>query len=255
VTNRESSTPSHDAAIVVTGLGKEYHRQPPPTSLREDLARLVTPWRRRADAGGGSLWALRDVSFSVARGERVAVLGRNGAGKSTLLKILCRIVPPSTGEARLRGRTACLLEVGTGFHPELTGRENVFLAGAILGLSRRETAARFTAIVAFAEVAELIDTPVKRWSSGQYVRLGFSIAAHLDPDLLIVDEVLAVGDQFFRAKCLAVMQERFRGDRTLLFVSHDLDLVRAVCPRCLLIEGGTLVFDGPTEEAIARYTR
>ncbi len=213
------------------------------------LLRSMLPGGRRREA----FWALRDVSFAVPPGQVVGVIGRNGAGKSTLLKILARITDPTDGKAIIRGRVASLLEVGTGFHPELTGRENVFVNGAILGMSRREIAAKFDQIVAFAEVERFLDTPVKRYSSGMHVRLAFAVAAHLDPQVLLVDEVLAVGDAAFQAKCLGKLDEVARTGRTVLFVSHQLSAVRRLCHRALLMESGRLTYDGDTESAIDRY--
>lgn len=199
-------------------------------------------------------WALRDVSFDVQPGEVIGVIGRNGAGKSTLLKILSRITEPTSGEARIRGRVASLLEVGTGFHPELTGRENVFLNGAILGMSKQEIRNKFDEIVAFAEIEKFIDTPVKRYSSGMYVRLAFAVAAHLEPEILIVDEVLAVGDASFQKKCLGKMQEvSGRDGRTVLFVSHNMTAVQSLCSRCLLMKGGQVSCHGDTETCIREY--
>src|SRR5207237_781164 len=182
-----------------------------------------------------SFWALRDVSFEVKQGEVVGIIGRNGAGKSTLLKILSRITEPTEGRVRIRGRVASLLEVGTGFHPELTGRENVFLNGAVLGMSREEIRKRFDEIVAFAEVEQFLDTPVKRYSSGMYVRLAFAVAAHLEPEILIVDEVLAVGDATFQKKCLGKMSEVSESGRTILFVSHNMPMVEFLCARIILL--------------------
>ena len=201
-----------------------------------------------------TFWALTDVNFSIQKGERIGIIGRNGAGKSTLLKILSRITPPSSGKLTLEGRVASLLEVGTGFHAELSGRENIFLNGAILGMSRAEIRRKFDEIVSFSEIEQFLDTPVKRYSSGMYVRLAFSVAAHLEPEILLVDEVLAVGDTEFQAKCLGKMEEVSQGQgRTILFVSHNLDAVRALCTRCLLLESGRLVQDGPVQQIISRY--
>lgn len=225
------------------------------TSLRETFNRLLHNLKQgpaRQDAQ--EFWALRDVSFSVQRGEVVGIIGRNGAGKSTLLKILSRITEPTSGRARLRGRTASLLEVGTGFHPELTGRENVFLNGAILGMSRAEVRKKFDEIVAFAEVDQFIDTPVKRYSSGMYVRLAFAVAAHLEPEILIVDEVLAVGDSQFQNKCLGKMHDvSSQQGRTVLFVSHNMAALRAICDRSVLLREGRVERDGPVDEVIGHY--
>jgi lipopolysaccharide transport system ATP-binding protein len=198
-------------------------------------------------------WALRNVSLDFGQGEVVGILGRNGAGKSTLLKLISRITEPTEGEIRIRGRIGSLLEVGTGFHPELTGRENIYLNGAILGMSRREIRRKFEQIVEFAEIARFLDTPVKRYSSGMYVRLAFSVAAHLEPEILNVDEVLAVGDAAFQRKCLVRMGEVAAEGRTILFVSHNVGLVRALCGRGILLEAGSVKFDGGAEEAASIY--
>ncbi len=240
-------------AVRASGLGKRYLLSPRAraTTLPERLAQLV-----RSPLGGDAaeeLWALREVDFSIPAGSAVGIIGRNGAGKSTLLKILARITPPTAGEVRLRGRVGSLLEVGTGFHPELTGRENIFLNGAILGMRKHEIAARFDAIVAFAEIERFLDTPVKRYSSGMYVRLAFAVAAHLEPEILIVDEVLAVGDAEFQRKCLGKMGEAASGGRTVIFVSHAMPAVSALTQRVLLLDRGRCLFDGTTAEGIARY--
>lgn len=198
-------------------------------------------------------WALKGISFEVRRGEVVGIIGRNGAGKSTLLKILSRITEPTSGFADIRGRVGSLLEVGTGFHPELSGRENVFLNGAILGMRRVETERKFDEIVAFAEIEKFIDTPVKRYSSGMYMRLAFAVAAHLEPDILLVDEVLAVGDAAFQKKCLGKMQDVALQGRTVLFVSHNLATVNALCNRGILLHGGTLLKDGITADVLQTY--
>jgi len=200
-------------------------------------------------------WALKDVSFEVNEGEVLGIIGRNGAGKSTLLKILSRITEPTRGRVVLNGRVASLLEVGTGFHPELTGRENIFLNGAILGMSRAEIRAKFDEIVDFAGVETFLDTPVKRYSSGMYVRLAFAVAAHLEPEILIVDEVLAVGDAEFQKKCLGKMGEVAKGGRTVLFVSHNMGAVRALCGKVIALDRGGLSYVGPTEAGIAQYSR
>jgi lipopolysaccharide transport system ATP-binding protein len=200
-----------------------------------------------------TFWALKDLNFEVMPGDVVGVIGRNGAGKSTLLKVLSRITTPTEGKIRLRGRIASLLEVGTGFHGELTGRENVFLNGSILGMSRREIERKFDEIVAFAEMDRFIDTPVKRYSSGMYVRLAFAVAAHLEPEILVVDEVLAVGDADFQAKCLGKLEQVGAEGRTVLFVSHNLPMILRLCNRALLLAQGTLVADGPSHEVGARY--
>lgn len=240
--------------ISVEQLGKRYtlnRRVERYTTLRDTLARVFRP---RETAKPESFWALRDVSFDVQRGEVLGVIGRNGAGKSTLLKLLSRITEPTEGRIVLRGRIASLLEVGTGFHPELTGRENIYLNGAILGMKRAEITARFDEIVAFAEIEKFLDTPVKRYSSGMYVRLAFSVAAHLEPEILVVDEVLAVGDAVFQARCLGKMQDVARNSgRTVFFVSHNLSAIRQLTTRCLVMEGGRVVHDGSAETAIASY--
>jgi lipopolysaccharide transport system ATP-binding protein len=239
--------------IRVEGIGKSYRLG---SGVRHDTLRDLLMERLR---GGGRkapdepFWALRDVCFAVAEGEVVGVVGANGAGKSTLLKILSRITVPSEGRVRLRGRVASLLEVGTGFHPELTGRENVYLNGAILGMSRQEIRSRFDSIVDFAEVEKFLDTPVKRYSSGMSVRLAFAVAAHLESEVLLVDEVLAVGDAGFQKKCLGRLGEVSRSGRTVLLVSHNMAAVQQVTSRCLLFEGGRLARDGSTEEVVAEY--
>jgi lipopolysaccharide transport system ATP-binding protein len=200
-----------------------------------------------------AFWALRDISFDVSQGDVVGIIGRNGAGKSTLLKILSRITSPTEGSVKLRGRLASLLEVGTGFHPELTGRENIFLNGAILGMRKTEISRRFDEIVAVAEVEKFLDTPVKHYSSGMYVRLAFAVAAHLDPEILVVDEVLAVGDLTFQKKCLGKMSEVSRGGRTVLFVSHNMAAIENLCTRGVVLQQGKLTFDGKSKEAIQYY--
>ena len=253
------------SAVQVEGISKRYALGAIGTgSVREDLNRLYARIRGRgeqsaAHASGGAPartehWALRDVSFEVAHGEVLGIIGRNGAGKSTLLKILSRITAPTNGTAVLHGRVGCLLEVGTGFHPELTGRENVFLNGAILGMKRVEILKKLDAIVDFAEIEEYIDTPVKRYSSGMTVRLAFSVAAHLEPEILIIDEVLAVGDFSFQAKCLGRLGEAATGGRTVLFVSHNLSAVQSIAKRCIEIQDGRVVFDGATPAALEHYS-
>ncbi|MBA3937334.1 MAG: ABC transporter ATP-binding protein [Planctomycetes bacterium] len=244
----------NDAAITVNGLGKRYRLAAPARygSLRDSLAALARgAWRR--PTAGEDFWALREVSFSIAPGEVVGVIGRNGSGKSTLLKLLARITQPTTGEARIRGRVGSLLEVGSGFHPELSGRENVYLGGAVLGMRRAEITRRFAEIVAFAEVERFIDTPVKHYSSGMYMRLAFAVAAHLDTEILLIDEALAVGDAEFQKRCLGRMGELGRAGRTVLFVSHQLGAVRSLCTRALLLEAGALRQDGPVEAVTAAY--
>jgi lipopolysaccharide transport system ATP-binding protein len=249
-----------DVAIRSTGLGKRYRLGTYvggygrlTESLSEAMRRPFRRGRPRRASGDGHLWALRDVSLEIARGQAYGVIGRNGAGKTTLLKILSRITEPTEGSAELYGRAGSLLEVGTGFHPELTGRENVFLNGAILGMRRAEIARRFDDIVSFAEIERFVDTPVKRYSSGMYVRLAFAVAAHLEPDILIVDEVLAVGDVAFQRKCLGKMDGISREGRTVLFVSHNMAAINHLCTRALLLEGGRVVRDGETAEVVAAY--
>ena len=241
--------------IAVESLGKRYRLG---GGVRHDTLRdaLAHAFGRRDAPRADSpehFWALRGVSFAVAEGEVVGVVGRNGAGKSTLLKLLSRITAPTEGRIRLRGRVASLLEVGTGFHPELSGRENIFMNGAILGMSRREIQSRFDSIVAFAEVERFLDTPIKRYSSGMHVRLAFAVAAHLETDILLVDEVLAVGDAEFQRKCLGRMEEVARGGRTVLLVSHNLAAIQQVTTRCLRIENGALAGDGATPDVVATY--
>jgi lipopolysaccharide transport system ATP-binding protein len=250
-----------DTAIRVLGLGKQY-RIGAPQERYSTLRDQVQKWtsvrgllRRAARAERRPLfWALKDVSFEVKRGEVVGVIGRNGAGKSTLLKILSRITEPTEGEAQVHGRVGSLLEVGTGFHPELTGRENVYLNGAILGMKRAEITRKFDEIVAFAEVEKFIDTPAKHYSSGMYMRLAFAVAAHLDPEILIVDEVLAVGDAEFQKRCLGKMGDIARGGRTVLFVSHNLSAVQALCTRAAMLKGGRLVQEGPVGRVLTTYS-
>jgi homopolymeric O-antigen transport system ATP-binding protein len=249
-----------DYAIRVEKLGKRYRIGERETyrALRDTLTNAVTaPLRRlqtgRRTGGDNTIWALRDVSVDVAPGEVLGVIGHNGAGKSTLLKILSRITEPTEGRAEVRGRVGSLLEVGTGFHPELTGRENIFLNGAILGMKRVEIARRFDEMVAFAGVERFIDTPVKRYSSGMYLRLAFAVAAHLEPEILLVDEVLAVGDAAFQKKCLGRMSEVAREGRTVLFVSHNLPSVEKLCQRVIIVDGGRLVMQGDPVSCIASY--
>jgi len=217
------------------------------------VAGMFSQNQQEASDNEQDFWALKDVSFTVQQGEAVGIIGRNGAGKSTLLKILSQITPPTTGKITCRGRIASLLEVGTGFHPELTGRENIYLNGTILGMSRSEVARKFDEIVAFAEVEKFLDTPVKRYSSGMYVRLAFAVAAHLEPEILIVDEVLAVGDVRFQIKCIGKMGEVSQSGRTVLFVSHNMGTVLQLCKRGLVLCDGMVTFNGAAEDAIAHY--
>ena len=249
-------------AIEVRNLGKEYvlgAREKGNETFREMLmGSLAAPFRRLGRLQGDvaaeeRFWALKDVSFDVQPGEVVGIIGRNGAGKSTLLKILSRITEPTTGEIGIRGRVASLLEVGTGFHTELTGRENIFLNGAILGMSRQEIGRKFDEIVDFAEVERFLDTPVKRYSSGMYVRLAFAVAAHLEPEILIVDEVLAVGDAQFQNKCMGRMKEVGQEGRTVLFVSHNIGAVNALCTKGMLLERGEVAAIGEVESVLANY--
>jgi len=257
-------------AIQVAGLTKSYRigaAQERHDTFRDFLtAALAAPFRRlrKSPAGqapgasadeGDVLWALREVSFEVDAGAVVGIVGRNGAGKSTLLKVLSQITEPTAGYVDLRGRVASLLEVGTGFHPELTGRENIYLNGAILGMSRREIDQSFDQIVAFAEVERFIDTPVKRYSSGMYLRLAFAVAAHLEPEILVVDEVLAVGDVQFQRKCTGKMADISRAGRTVLFVSHNIPAVRALCERVIWLDHGRVRMSGPTETVLREYLR
>jgi lipopolysaccharide transport system ATP-binding protein len=241
--------------LEVESIGKRYRLG---GGVRHDTLRdaLTHRFGRRGPSRADSsshFWALRGISFAVAEGEMVGVVGRNGAGKSTLLKLLSRITAPTEGRIRIAGRVASLLEVGAGFHPELSGRENIFMNGAILGMTRREIESRFDSIVEFAEVERFLDMPIKRYSSGMYVRLAFAIAAHLEPEILLVDEVLAVGDAEFRNKCLGRMASVARGGRTVLFVSHNLSAIQQVTTRCLLLEKGKLVRDGATPDVLASY--
>jgi lipopolysaccharide transport system ATP-binding protein len=244
-------------AIQVTGLSKRYRigeMQAAYGTLRESLSHTVKKLTGQERLHGHEeIWALRDLSFDVARGEVLGIIGRNGAGKSTLLKVLTRITSPTAGRAEIRGRVGSLLEVGTGFHPELTGRENIYLNGAILGMKRREIRQKLPEMVAFSGVEQFIDTPVKRYSSGMYVRLAFSVAAHFEPEILLVDEVLAVGDAEFQARCLGRMEDMGATGRTVLFVSHQMQAVSQLCDRALLLDGGQIVRDGPSEEIVAHY--
>ena len=263
-----------ETVIRVENLGKRYRigEREPYKTLRESLTCAVTtPYRVITSMFNGShspssssstpqnptpstqFWALKDVSFEVKRGEVVGIIGRNGAGKSTLLKILSRITEPTEGQVRINGRVGALLEVGTGFHPELTGRENIYLNGAILGMRKAEIVHKFDEIVAFAEIEKFIDTPVKRYSSGMYVRLAFAVAAHLEPEILIVDEVLAVGDAAFQKKCLGKMGDVAREGRTVLFVSHNMAAVENLCGRAMHLEEGAVAFGGLSHQVVERY--
>jgi len=255
-----------DTVIRVENLGKKYiighQQQERYTALRDVLAnkakgmtQLFNPKSKIQNPKSEEFWALKDVSFEVKRGDRIGIIGRNGAGKSTLLKILSRITEPTEGRISIKGRVASLLEVGTGFHPELTGRENIFLNGAILGMSKVEIRRKFDEIVAFAEVEKFLDTPVKRYSSGMYVRLAFAVAAHLESEILIVDEVLAVGDYEFQKKCLGKMGEVSKGEgKTVLFVSHNLGSIQALCNQGILLDNGIVAFEGTVSAAIREYS-
>lgn len=254
-----------DNVITVEGLGKKYllsHQQATQyTALRDvisERARKLARGIMRRQTAGSSLreefWALQDISFQIQQGDRLGIIGRNGAGKSTLLKILSKITPPTLGRVRLKGRVASLLEVGTGFHPELTGRENIFLNGAILGMTRSEIRRKFDEIVAFAEIEKFLDTPVKRYSSGMYVRLAFAVAAHLEPEILLVDEVLAVGDAEFQKRCLGKMDEVATEEgRTILFVSHNMGAIKRLCPQTIYLRQGHLERFAKTEQVIGEY--
>lgn len=249
-----------DYAIEISNLGKRYriHHEARHDNLRDTVAqsgrRLLNRLKWGTSASIEEFWALRKLSLQIKPGEAVGVVGRNGAGKSTLLKLISRITQPTEGLIRLNGRVASLLEVGTGFHPELTGRENIFLNGAILGMRQKEIRQKFDAIVDFAEIEKFIDTPVKRYSSGMYVRLAFAVAAHLDPEILVIDEVLAVGDTRFQKKCLGKMEDVTRShNRTILFVSHQLNTVRTLCPRSVLLQNGELIGDGDTLGILSDY--
>src|SRR5947209_2057956 len=258
--------------IKVENLSKQYrigtHLDSYRTLRDTIMAALAAPWRslrrlpglgsshessRDGKSAGEMFWALQNVSFEVQPGEVVGIIGRNGAGKSTLLKVLSRITEPTSGRVTLRGRVGSLLEVGTGFHSELTGRENIYLNGAILGMSQREIARKFDEIVAFAEIDQFLDTPVKRYSSGMYVRLAFAVAAHLELEILIVDEVLAVGDNSFQRKCLGKMDEAGHSGRTILYVSHNMASVLNLCQKVIVLDTGRVIFAGTAEEGVRRY--
>lgn len=255
-----------NTVIRVENLGKKYiighQKRERYTALRDVMAntvksvgrQLLKPFGKRIpNPAIEEFWALKEVSFKVKQGDRVGIIGRNGAGKSTLLKILSRITEPTVGRITITGRVASLLEVGTGFHPELTGRENIFLNGAILGMSRAEINKKFDEIVAFAEVDKFLDTPVKRYSSGMYVRLAFAVAAHLEPEILVVDEVLAVGDVAFQKKCLGKMEEVAKEGRTVLFVSHNMGAITNLCSSSIFLDHGQIIFIGSSKEGVSRY--
>jgi lipopolysaccharide transport system ATP-binding protein len=253
-----------DTIVQADNVGKRYHLGPQEPLLRQ-LMRPLRAWyhRRKYSAAGPptpttpneEFWALRDVSFNIERGHVVGIIGRNGSGKSTLLKILSRITEPTTGRIELTGRVASLLEVGTGFHPDLTGRENIYMNGSLLGMRRKEINEKLDEIVTFADVDRFLDTPIKRYSSGMYTRLAFAVAAHLESEILILDEVLAVGDAGFQRKCLGKMNEASRQGRTVFFVSHNLPSILALCDRCMMLDKGVLVKEGPTTELTAFYQR
>lgn len=253
--------------IKVENVGKKYllshQKKERYTALRDVMAQTARKWynqisnpfskKRSSKTTREEFWALKNVSFEIKEGDRVGIIGRNGAGKSTLLKVLSRITEPTAGRIWIKGRVASLLEVGTGFHPELTGRENIYLNGAVLGMSKAEINKKFDEIVAFAEVEKFLDTPVKRYSSGMYVRLAFSVAAHLEPEILIVDEVLAVGDSQFQKKCLGKMEDVGREGRTVLFVSHNMGAISSLCNKGILLSSGTINYEGDIKKAISLY--
>src|SRR5213075_3000587 len=252
-----------DAIITVENLGKKYslrhQRNERYTSLRDVIAEKALGFFKNLKSGNGvsvskeDFWALKDINFEVRTGEVLGIIGRNGAGKSTLLKILSRITEPTEGRVRIKGRVASLLEVGTGFHPELTGRENIYLNGAILGMTRAEIKRKFDEIVAFSEVERFLDTPVKRYSSGMNVRLAFAVAAHLEPEILVIDEVLAVGDMEFQKKCLGKMGEVAREGRTVIFVSHNMAAVQSLCSRAIWLDEGVVKEDGSAGMVVSNY--
>ena len=252
---------SDDYAIRAEGLGKRYKRlikSQQHDSLRDVIGASVKDMfaskaEREKRIARDSFWALSEANFEIKRGENVGIIGLNGAGKSTLLKILSRITTPTTGTVNIKGRLGALLEVGTGFHHELTGRENVFLYGSILGMTRKEVEEKYDAIVEFSEIPEFMDTPVKRYSSGMYVRLAFAVAAHLDPDILLLDEVLAVGDFAFQRKCMTFARRLEQKGATILFVSHNMHSIKTMCQRVIYLKKGQIVFDGPTSEGLKRY--
>jgi lipopolysaccharide transport system ATP-binding protein len=245
-----------ETALTLEGIGKQYKMAAPAAPRYKALRDVLAGWRPgRKRPAGSRFWALRDVSFEVKHGEVLAIIGRNGAGKSTLLKILSRITEPTEGRATIYGRVGSLLEVGSGFHPELSGRDNVYLNGAILGMRRAEIDRKFDAIVQFAEIGEFIDTPVKRYSSGMHMRLAFAVAAHLEPEILFIDEVLAVGDAAFQKKCLGKMGEVAKQGRTVLFVSHNLTAVATLCQKAVWLHQGQVVMMGSAPEVISEYLR
>lgn len=254
--------------IEIKNISKKYkitHQQGGYIALRDVLASIFKnpfkfiKYKTKEVVGLGKkeeFWALKDINLEIKRGEVIGIIGSNGAGKSTLLKILSQITPPTTGEIKMRGKVGSLLEVGTGFHPELTGRENIFLNGAILGMSRKEIAEKFDRIVEFSGIEKFLDTPVKRYSSGMYVRLAFAVAAHMEPDILIIDEVLAVGDAEFQKKCLGKMNEITKKDgRTILFVSHNLSAIQNLCPKTILLKDGVIDYFGETKKTIEKYLK
>lgn len=257
----------NDLMIKVDNVSKQYRLgQIGGTTLREELQRKAAKLLKKEDptkkigekdyVAGETFMALNGVSFEVKPGERIGIIGHNGAGKSTLLKLLSRVTAPSTGEICLNGRIASMLEVGTGFHPELTGRENVYMNGAILGMTKKEIDKKMEDIIEFSEVRQFIDTPVKRYSSGMFVKLAFSVAAHLDSEIMIMDEVLAVGDVAFQTKCLNKMNDVSKNDgRTILYVSHNMNTVRQLCNRCIVLDHGSIIYDGSVEEGIAKYIK
>lgn len=247
--------------IEVKNISKKYtlaHQDEKYLTLRDKIAGIVShpikTARKIKRQKQEEFWALKDISFNVEQGEIIGIIGANGAGKSTLLKILSQITPPTSGEIKIKGKVASLLEVGTGFHPELTGRENIFLNGAILGMAKKEIEKKFNEIVEFSGIEKFLDTPVKRYSSGMYVRLAFSVAAHMEPDILLIDEVLAVGDAEFQKKCLGKMGEvTKKAGRTIIFISHNMAAVRSLCKRCVLLENGKITLTGDTEKVVNKY--
>ncbi len=247
--------------IEVHSISKKYNigNREPYYSLRDKITELIkkpfSPKTKNTARNNNEFWVLKDVSFQVMPGEVLGIIGRNGAGKTTLLKILSQITPPTQGKMILRGRVASLLEVGTGFHPELTGRENIFLNGAILGMTRKEVKNKFDEIVDFAEIEKFLDTPVKHYSSGMYMRLAFAVAAHLEPEILLVDEVLAVGDIEFQKKCLGKMGDVVKQGRTVLFISHNMGMIESLCTNSILINNGRIIFKGVTKNVVNKYLK